>query len=62
MARKKITNDEIIDKYDSDYDSYCYGRSVVAIAEKHGVSRQTIYKYFRVIAEYYSELIHIEKK
>ena len=58
MVRKKITNDEIIDKYNSDYDEYCHGKSVIEIAEERGVSRQTIYKYFRMIAEYYSESLN----
>ncbi|MBD5143691.1 MAG: TetR family transcriptional regulator [Ruminococcus sp.] len=37
------------------------GRSVADIAEAHGVSHQTIYKYFRVVAEHDSGSLHQKK-
>lgn len=58
MARKKITYEEIVNKYDSDYDDYYNGKSIVDIAEEYGVSRQTIYKYLKIVAEHYSNSLN----
>lgn len=55
-GRKKLTYDDIPEEYIFDYDHYqSFEISVAEIAENRDVSRKTVYKYFKLIADHDSD-------
>ncbi|MDE5754628.1 MAG: hypothetical protein K2H89_08810 [Oscillospiraceae bacterium] len=63
LGRKKLEYDDIPKEYILDYDHYQNQEiSVAEIAENHWVSRKTVYKYFKLIAEHDSDPLEYHKR